>query len=625
MDFARYMSDAILVLLVFASSVVGTGLLRSLALRHGWLARARSDRWHKRPTALFGGVGFFPGFAVAVLYLLLRDADDLGLVSSWVNQAEFRLVAALLTGASMMFCLGWADDIKNYRPATKLVAQLVAASPFIFVGGVFNLTGIPLIDMLISYFWFFGVTNAVNLLDNMDGLATGVALISAVSVVALMIHGGAVTTSAIQIGMSFAAMLFGFWLFNRPPASIFMGDSGSLSIGFTLAALAMPSPLNNYFGVRGGEQLLGPLMALLIPVAVLAVPIFDTTFVTITRKLRARKASQGGRDHTSHRLVLVGLDEKQAIWVLYMLAAFGGGMAVMMQRFADVSLPLFVVFVLVLVFVGTYLGHVKVMEVGEVEPKSAWIPIIGNILYKRRAAEVVLDIVLVVTSFYSAYLLRFEGAIPDVTMRAVEKATPLVMAACLMAFFLSGVYRGQWRWFSLQDVPRFMVGVVGGVVGSLALVALVTRFEVGHSRSAFLIFSLLLFLFMVGSRVSLRMIDMLLHHEKRRSARTLGKRVLIYGAGKTGKLLQEATLADPALMEYVVIGFIDDDPRKSGRRLNNLPVHTKQEWQYRQIDVGELWISSRDIADNVVTDFISGLPQAISIKRLRFALEPVAE
>ncbi|HKU51185.1 MAG TPA: MraY family glycosyltransferase, partial [Nitrospira sp.] len=288
----------ILLAAVFLSSVLGTALMRHLGGRFGWVVLPRADRWHSTPTALHGGVGFFPAFLLGAAWLLIRDIDlKLHEMSLQSLPDETRLLAALLIGSLIMFLFGLWDDLKQSRPATKLVFQLIAASLFVSAGGVFPLTGIYILDVLITYFWFIGITNAVNMLDNMDGLSSGVVILAGGTLVVLalgVVPPDGKPSMTIHLGLVFITTLLGFWVFNRPPASIFMGDSGSLFIGYGLAGLAVPSALNGFMGINRGETVLGPLFALLIPATVLAVPIFDTTLVTITRKWKALKATQGG-------------------------------------------------------------------------------------------------------------------------------------------------------------------------------------------------------------------------------------------------------------------------------------------------------------------------------------------
>jgi UDP-GlcNAc:undecaprenyl-phosphate GlcNAc-1-phosphate transferase len=251
----------------------------------------------------------------------------------------------------------------NLRPVTKLICQLVGASLFILAGGTFLLTDSVVLNQVVTYFWFVGVTNAVNMLDNMDGLASGIVVIGSITLAVLAWGTGASVGASLgaPLGFMLAAALAGFWVFNKSPASIFMGDSGSLSIGYLLAGLAVPSPLNGYLGLSSSDELFGNASFLIIPALALCVPIYDTTLVTVTRIWRAQAISQGGCDHVSHRLVRMGLPESTAVRFLYLLSGTGCILAILLQRFPRQTSPLLVLFVSFLIVSGTYLGRVNVM------------------------------------------------------------------------------------------------------------------------------------------------------------------------------------------------------------------------------------------------------------------------
>lgn len=620
----------ILFLSVLAGSLFGTGMMCLLGSRYRWLAHPREDRWHKRPTILHGGVGFFGPFLLAGLWIIKRNGDLEKIItgSLFSFPPEFPLSAAVIFGAFFMFLTGLWDDLKNLRPATKLLLQLVAISMFVYLGGVFPLTTIPALNLLITYFWFIGIINAVNMLDNMDGLATGVAAISMTVIVFLSREMGMATGKevlAVPLGLSLVAALLGFLFFNRPPARIFMGDSGSLFIGYVLAALAVPGPLNGFTGIQFSGSVFGPAMVLLIPVTVMAIPIFDTTLVTITRLWRAQKPSEGGQDHSSHRLVGLGLSEGKAVVILYGLAAFGGILAVLLVKFPAQSLPLFGFFALVLVLSGVYLGHVKVRRKVNDQLPPSWTPLIADFLYKRHAAEILLDMFLSILCFYAAHLLRFEGTLYPYIEKAMHQALPIVVPCSLLSLFVAGVYRGQWRLLSVPDVPAYALGVVGGTALSLAVITLFTRFNLGFSRSAYIIYGVLFFVTLLGSRLSFRLFDVLSQKQAvgtmKKGAQTL---VLIYGAGKGGKLLFDEILFNPKMAEYKVIGFIDDDPNKIGRNLCGLPIKNKAQW-IREIKgpLPEIWVSSRAIPGEVVADLLAQWGQPLVVKKLRVLLEPL--
>src|SRR5215831_9647090 len=175
---------ALLTLSVFSGATLGTALMRRLAVRYGWMVLPRADRWHQHPTARYGGVGFYPVFLLGAVWILVQEYGG-----AWRLLAgglhEGHLEAAMLLGSLVMFGCGLWDDMLPLRPATKLLWQLVASSMFVQAGGSFPLTHVQVFDILVTYFWFIGITNAVNLLDNMDGLASGVVMVAVATVAVL--------------------------------------------------------------------------------------------------------------------------------------------------------------------------------------------------------------------------------------------------------------------------------------------------------------------------------------------------------------------------------------------------------------------------------------------------------
>ena len=280
----------ILTLIAALVAAVLTYAVRELAHKIGFVAKPKADRWHKRPTAMMGGAAIF--LATALMY------------TAFVPKTKESLI--LFAGSTFLFIVGLVDDILHIKPYQKLAGQLIGATFVVGMGLKLPITGYELVDIWITVFWIIGITNAVNLLDNMDGLAAGIAAIASISLSFSFAANG--QTAELALIAVFIGSLLGFLVFNFNPASIFMGDCGSMFVGFLLST----SVLLNQTG--GRSRGLVPILA--VPVLILFVPIFDTTFVTVLRKLWGKKASEGGRDHTSHRLVALGLSERNAVMML---------------------------------------------------------------------------------------------------------------------------------------------------------------------------------------------------------------------------------------------------------------------------------------------------------------------
>jgi UDP-GlcNAc:undecaprenyl-phosphate GlcNAc-1-phosphate transferase len=436
-----------LFLAAFFCALAFTPIVRALARRKGIVAKPKSDRWHTRPTAMLGGVAIFAAVIAPLLVLLPVTRQS-------------RIVMAASTA---LFLVGLADDFFNVKPYQKLVGQLLAAAVVVYFGLMLPWTSSYTLNVLITLFWVVGITNAVNMLDNMDGLAAGVSAIAAAFLGWNFVMNQQVPEALMLAG--FAGALAGFLVYNRHPASIFMGDCGSLFVGFFLACSAL---LNESAGGPAGGRSRSVVAVLAVPVLVLLVPIFDTTLVTLMRKVAGRAASQGGRDHASHRLVALGLSEKYAVWMLYSFAIAAGLLAMLVRHAPlDVSLSAIAAFTVVLTLLGIYLARVRVYDESEKSPAFTFLV---NLSYKRRLFEVVLDVVLIALSFYCAHALLFAPAATSGGWGEFLRTLPMVLAIKLAALLLAGVYRGPWRYARLSDIPGYATGVLfGATVAGLLL------------------------------------------------------------------------------------------------------------------------------------------------------------
>jgi UDP-GlcNAc:undecaprenyl-phosphate GlcNAc-1-phosphate transferase len=307
-------------LFTFVLSLVLTPAARTLAQRTGLVARPRRDRWHTRSTALLGGIAIQLAFLGG--YLLFQP-----------EPARTRPLVAI---AGFAFASGLLDDVRPLRPSAKLATQLVAAAATVALGFRLPWTSSVLANDLLTVAWLVGITNAVNLLDNMDGLAAGIAVIACGFLAVTFQLNGQLEMALMPTLL--AGAVLGFLVFNAPPASIFMGDCGATFVGALLGRIAL---LSDYGRSRNLTAVL------LAPVLILIIPILDTSLVTVTRKLAGRPVSVGGRDHASHRLVALGLSERWAVATLWLLAILSGTFALVVRFLADdallVLLPAFAV------------------------------------------------------------------------------------------------------------------------------------------------------------------------------------------------------------------------------------------------------------------------------------------
>jgi UDP-GlcNAc:undecaprenyl-phosphate GlcNAc-1-phosphate transferase len=601
-------------LAVAASAALALGLtplVRALARRYGMVAKPKTDRWHKKPTAMLGGVAIW--LATVLSYVVfIRPATS----AEWAHfpSSYFDVV---MGASTFLFLVGLADDFLHTKPYQKLIGQVMGSAFIIYYGLTLPWTGYLPLNIALTIFWLIGITNSINLLDNMDGLAAGIAIIASGFLGLSFLNSGQPIQAILLL--TFAGAMLGFLVYNSSPASIFMGDCGSMFIGFFLAS----SALVNVSGGRSRSLL--PVLA--VPILVLFVPIFDTTFVTILRKLSGRSASQGGRDHTSHRLVALGTSERHAVWMLYGLAALSGFLAVLVQNVKlDVSLAAITGFTILLTLLGVYLAGVKVYDETE-EARAAGdksiYAFLVDVSYKRRIFEVLLDVILILLAYWSAYAVKFGALSGSAAWKLFLRTLPILVFMKMAAFLVMGVYRGIWRYTSLDDLIVFAKAVVLGSVLSVMAVLFAFRFE-GFSRTIFIIDGILMFMFMAGSRMAFRLFRQVIPVARNAE----GRRVLIYGAGDGGELLLRELLNNRSL-KYSPVGFIDDDPGKTGKLIHGLKVYgsngdlTGVCLQHR---VDEILISSAQLPEERLQNVMEFCrTRDILLKRMRITIEDLTE
>lgn len=447
-------------LIAFGCSVALVPAARRLAIRLDVVARPRADRWHRTVVPLLGGV------AIGLATLIASLAGGLAVS-----------LPVVLFASMAMFVMGLVDDILLLRPATKLVAQIAAAAALVYFGFRLNWVESRLLDSVLTMVWVVGLTNAFNLLDNMDGLCAGTAFIVAVMLLAGFWTGASRDSALPEMTLlaALAGAAAGFLVYNFPPASIFMGDSGSLLFGFSLAALTL-----GHEGVRASRS--DVLSVIAGPAFVLLIPIFDTTLVTVARLLSGRSPAMGGRDHSSHRLVAIGLSERDAVLVLWLLASVGGAIGLLLRNFSpDWSLPVGAIYLAGMCVFAVYLARVRVYEEPPPRQVSEAVTFLNaNFMNRRRVVEVLVDVSIIGAAYYLATQLVFSD--PEAYLRNAEvfyQSLPVVVATQLVAFFARGLYRGIWQPFARPDVNKVLEAVLAGsAIAQIFLVAYYGYFAV---------------------------------------------------------------------------------------------------------------------------------------------------
>lgn len=298
-------------LLVFAGALVlamgATPVARFLAPRVGVIDQPEARKIHARPVPRLGGA--------AILVTVLLVSVVVG------ERHNFDQFGSILVGATGISFIGLIDDRWGLPPLIKLVGQ-IAVALLLYVSGVYvSAFRLPVLNLITTVFWMVYITNAINLLDNMDGLAGGVAAIAAAHFALMCAFSGQYLVGALSIALLGACL--GFLFYNLNPASIFMGDSGSLFLGFVLAATGIK--------LRFPENV--TFVTWMVPVLVMGIPVFDTALVIISRlRRRVNPLTNPGQDHLSHRLVAAGMDKREAVLALYVISFVMGLLAIFVTR-----------------------------------------------------------------------------------------------------------------------------------------------------------------------------------------------------------------------------------------------------------------------------------------------------
>lgn len=302
-------------LLAIFISFFSTPLVRKLAFKVGAVDIPKDDRRvHKEPMPSIGGLAIFASVIIVTLIFLPLEKE----------------IISIIMGGTVIVMGGIIDDLKELRPRTKFIFQIVAGLILIFgdvkVDFITNpftksssLLYLNWLSIPITLFWIVGITNTLNIIDGLDGLSAGVAMISSITL--MIVAGKFGYTSVIILSATVAGACLGFLPFNFNPAKIFMGDTGALFLGFMLAAITIEGVMKSVATI-----------AIVAPILILSVPIFDTTFAIFRRLLNGQSISAADKGHLHHRLLNRGFSQKKSVLILYGISAVFGLFAILVSQ-----------------------------------------------------------------------------------------------------------------------------------------------------------------------------------------------------------------------------------------------------------------------------------------------------
>ena len=537
-------------LVAAALSFALTPLVSRLAVRVGAVDMPGRRKVHSRPIPRLGGL--------AVVF---------SIASVWVGSTAIlgpvltpELSRGLSFGIVPLLVISVVDDIGGVRAWHKLLAQILAASIAVGFGvslgtevHLFGPIHLGVLAAPLSILWLVGVTNAFNLIDGLDGLSAGLALIAAVSMAAVfgLVDQPAMAGAALVL----AGGLAGFLPYNLHPARSFLGDTGATAIGFCLGA----------FALKGGSTLSSGFAAL-VPVFIMGLPIADTLIAMARRAVRQFERRRGGifdsdRNHIHHRLLALGIDHGRAVLVLYCagaalaMAAFGS----MFLKAQDAALV--IAAVLVAGFVGVQrLGYDEFAFIR----RGTVLRVYDTAVVHRSMFVVFVDLAIAAVSAYLALGLKLDTWTPHDTGAMFADLTVTFAPVTALVFWYSGMYKGGWRVANVTDLAYACgASVAATVIGAIAHQVLSAT---PQPPAVFLIYGLVNMVLVTTSRGSY---VVLLNSQQRASNH--GLPVLLYGAGRHG-IAAASELFDDSDAGLRPIGFIDDDASRKGRRVRGLPV-----------------------------------------------------
>lgn len=601
-----------------------TPLVSRFAFYVGAVDQPGERKVHRTPMPRLGGLAIFSGLLVGLLLFWLSGSEALS--GLWIMQQRGIIFFLALL---VMIGLGVWDDIKALGPGRKFLIQLLVSSAlyaagfhisFItnpFTGGAFHLA---FFDYALTMVWIIGITNAINLSDGLDGLASGISTIACLTIAPIAILRGDIGTALLALVL--AGSILGFLWHNFNPARIFLGDSGSLGLGFSLAVLSVESSTKA-----------SAIFAIAVPIIALGLPIMDTVLSMSRRLLRSfipEESSQGSmgsrlrkmfhpdRSHIHHRLIARGLSHRTAVLVLYSVSCFLGIGALAITLLNGVGASLILLAVGIAAVIGIRQLHYTEMAVLK---NGVLLPLYDNDVVNRDTFRSFLDLGFIVGSYSLASFLTDWHQLAALGSQKVIETVALVSSMQFIVLWTTGLYKGTVRLMGVRDALRVTRSVGLATAASWILLKIVVVPSAEASLTRMVLDFYFLLTLVLGSRASF---SILKHLSNQRG--NGHRRALLYGAGSNGAIVLEKILQGE-LKGLTPIGFLDEDPYLEGKSVQGYPVfggHWKLARVLKTMKVDEIFIVNENLPFEVLRRLekasrLNGVP----LRRLSIALEPV--
>jgi UDP-GlcNAc:undecaprenyl-phosphate GlcNAc-1-phosphate transferase len=616
----------VLFLIALISSLFLTPVVRSAARKLRALDLPGGRKVHDQPIPRLGGISIFVTFNLSLL--ITYQFDFFYFPVDFLRAINY---GWLLVASGIVLGVGVVDDLRRIPPSIKfffqIIAGLIVALTCCKIEGIslpFGSISLGIWSIPVTVIWVVAITNAINLLDGLDGLAAGTSFIVCLATFGISLFNQNIGISLVSVIL--AGSIFGFLKYNFHPASIFLGDSGAYFLGFILSVLPLMSSL------KGTTTI-----AILIPILALGLPIMDTALSMFRRLLKSLhildvdrdknvvkfffldgwSIFKADRDHIHHRLLQMGFTQKKAVAFLYIVSLILGGLAFSSVYFKNINYALF----LATIGIASYIG-IKKLGYTEIQflRNGTLLPLFDAPGFNFKILRIFVDMAFIALAYYLALLLRFEGGFDPSIKEYYVKTIPLVLPVKLGIFYISSLYKGAWRYTGVSDLIKILKAVALGCILSAMLLWIIPGYGV-ISRAVFIIDFNLLFFFLIGERSSFRILEHLYLSKNHR-----GRKILIYGVGKGSVHALNEFINNPRL-DLSPVGFIDEDERNKGKQVNGYPVLgslDSLEAILKKNSISEIVVTS----DNISEDRMERLSQIcysyqISLRRFQTRLEEI--
>ena len=572
---------AIVFFSALALTLVLTPIVREINRRLGMVDKPDPRRINKVPIPRGGGVALFLGlFGSFIVYVFATGSRWVG---SGVGTHPVRVTAL----AGILFLIGFADDKWSLPPKLKLLGQIAVAFATWFWGGLGFSTLWPAlppaVDCVLTVFWIVGAVNAFNLIDGLDGLASGIALIATLGMAGSLMFVGKPDQTLFHF--AFAGALVGFLRYNYNPASVFLGDSGSMLIGFLVATLPLATQTPNSFLVSVG-----------VPMLAMGVPIFDTSLAILRRSIRhlilrheKRSAAEGDsdrvmtadHDHLHHRILrATGLNQRRTAWILYLMTLvavlIGLGGMMLKSRSAGLWLAAFAVGCVVMF---RDMARVELFDAGRLLAAFARDRATSA---RRRWAKlsvpfyVVFDVLALVASFF---VMLYAMQLP-VTKPECRVALPIRTAASFASLVFLRTYMTVWSRAMTSNFARLLVAcaagaILGGIGVCCAPNIITDDVAAAEIAGATLVYFLVSFLLIASARLARPLVRDVFYAMdcSRLKGRKDVSRVLVYGAGLRYRAYRREFVRKTTANDRIIVGLLDDDILLRGQYIGGIKVY----------------------------------------------------